>query len=190
LQNGDNMRDFSDILKGLSKSELKELVTQAESRMNEIRDITLRVIVKGAYDYVYATWYEHGVTQQKSLGRWYGQGELKALADSPKPREVDYRISEAKGKAMQDSENWQGVSYWNLDDDEFLEVHGCKPHEDMLGRPRKLWFNRQKWQADLKKWESQKRLWTENKWSRAGVGTEKGLTWLKRMESEGNNIIG
>jgi len=44
------MRDFNAFFEGLTKNELKELINQAENRIKEIRDITLRVITKGAYD--------------------------------------------------------------------------------------------------------------------------------------------
>lgn len=184
------MRNFDDFLKDLRKEELLELVEQAEKKLSAMRTITLRVLVKGAYDYVYATWTDTtGKACQKSLGRWYGEGELKALANTAKPRELDYRIPEKKAKEMQEAGNWEGVSTWLLDDDDFEKVYECKPHEDRLGRPRRLWFNRTKWQADLAQWNEQQKLWTENKWSGSGVGTAKGVAWLTRMEKEGHTIV-
>lgn len=194
------MRNHEEYLKELGKDELIELIQQAQKKLSTMRTITLRIMEKvHGYDYIYATWTdERGKAHQKSLGRLFSSHELKELAKMPRPTYNDCRLPEKQALELQKKyeESWSSnqdwsppVNYHVLSDNEFLEMYEIEPHEDKMGRPRKVWYNMLKLQSLFAKWEENQKVSIENKWRGLGVGTIKGVSWLNRMESEGHTII-
>jgi len=177
-------RDYSIILKDLTRYELETLIAQANKRLNEIKRIYLREITKGCYDYIYATWQEDGKTMQKLLG------QRTITPNEPnQPNYLDYVITQKQADRFKDNEDYyELVTKHELNDHEFEEFYGIPQDEDKLDRPTNVLIHMGKYKKACLEYESLEKI-ANSPYSKYGVNSLKGIAFLNRMIETGHEVF-
>lgn len=188
--------DFEQMIKEVDLPSLKWMKEAIEVEMSGRVRIRLKHVYKkcnkdnctcrygdveeyGHGPYIYVTWSENGRQRQKSLGRCYLKSELDRLADTPRPSVVDFIVPREQAE-----KNRERFDEWTLNYDDYAKYYGVYPHEDKLGRPQVVYYDRSRYEKAVSKWRETQVSGT-NEFAHLGVGSPRGVRVLRSMLNRG-----
>lgn len=200
------IQEITNDLSELSRDDLKFLVYRASQLLKGMRKLRIKRLFKrcgkpgctctqgeltdyGHGPYLYAIWSENGKRRQKSLGRIYHEWEFKRMAGTELPVwfEKRFLVSEKEYLAKTLEGRWS-CKERSLDDAEFLAFYNILPDEDKVGRPRRLRYHQDKFDAAVSEALDQQTR-GENEFQHYGIGTLRGVLHLRSMLAKGFYLV-
>lgn len=200
------MKEMLNGLSELSRKDLELLINEATRLFRSMRKVRIKRIFKrcgkpgctcekgeladyGHGPYLYAIWSENGKARQKSLGRIYHEWEFKRMAGTELPLWFEKRllVSEKEYLALTPERRWS-CKERSLSDAEFLAFYNILPDEDKVGRPRRLRYNKDKFDTAVSEAEDQQTIGL-NEFQHYGIGTLRGVLVLRSMLAKGFYLV-
>lgn len=200
------MKEMLNDLLGLNRKDLELLINEATRLFRSMRKIRIKRIFKrcgkpgctcekgeltdyGHGPYLYAIWSEDGKARQMSLGRAFHERELETMANAVPPVWFDKRflVSQKQYDALKPQRRWS-CKEWSLTDAEFLTFYNIPPHEDNVGRPRKLRYDKDKYDTEFSRTRDKHEI-SFSEFRRYGVGTLRGVFLLRSMLARGFYLV-
>lgn len=199
-------REMLNDLSELSRKDLELLINEATRLFRSMRKVRIKRIFKrcgkpgctcaqgeltdyGHGPYLYAIWSENGRARQKSLGRFYHERELERMAQAVPPAWFDKRffVSQKQYDALTPQGRWS-CKEWSLTSEEFLTFYNIPQHEDNVGRPRKLRFNKDKYDTEFNRAKDKHEIGF-SEFRHYGIGTLRGVLYLRSILAKGFYLV-
>lgn len=193
-------------LSELSRKDLELLINEATRLFRSMRKVRIKRVFKrcgkplctcaygeladyGHGPYLYAIWSEDGRARQKSLGRIHHEWEFERMAKAVPPVWFDGRfsVSQKQYDALTPQKR-RSCKEWSLTDAEFLAFYNIPPLEDKVGRPRKLRYNKDKFDTEFSRTKDKHEI-AFSEFRRYGIGTLRGVFLLRSMLAKGFYLV-